>query len=301
MKCTYCSGDHPDGAKFCPVTGKVIPQEKQEVEKPPETLLCPNCNKQVQKNWSHCPNCSFNLSDKQLQNVKNKKKTKKGSTNIVWVILILPGIISIIGGTIILLNNFDGINSLILKRNESLELINQSSQIDEKDSLSESLGLSNNKEDPIEGQYEITMEFSPEITETQSILPPKPTKLETIPITKTISSTFTPTIRLTNTQTPTPKFGEEWIACPGLYPSRLRVDYTAKVSEDPPLSNRVRSNAGSSYSILGYIEPGERVTILDGPICVNDWIWWKIRSNETGLTGWTVEGDGEDYWLVPVK
>ena len=39
--------------------------------------------------------------------------------------------------------------------------------------------------------------------------------------------------------------------------------------------------------------------ILDGPQCVDNWTWWKVREPSTGLTGWTVEGDGSQYWLVP--
>jgi len=42
------------------------------------------------------------------------------------------------------------------------------------------------------------------------------------------------------------------------------------------------------------------VEIIDGPRCVKDWVWWKIESQESDVTGWTSEGDEENYWLVPV-
>jgi Tol biopolymer transport system component len=41
--------------------------------------------------------------------------------------------------------------------------------------------------------------------------------------------------------------------------------------------------------------------ILAGPTCQNGWVWWEIRSLTTGLTGWTAEGDGQNYWLLPVS
>ncbi|RPI34708.1 MAG: FHA domain-containing protein [Chloroflexota bacterium] len=106
------------------------------------------------------------------------------------------------------------------------------------------------------------------------------------------TATATPTV--TPTPTPVP-----YIACPGIYQSRLHVGDMAFVSEDPPLANRVREDHDVDAQILGFIQPGEKVEILEGPEC-GDWIWWKIRSLETGMVGWTSEGDNKGYWLVPL-
>lgn len=73
----------------------------------------------------------------------------------------------------------------------------------------------------------------------------------------------------------------------------------ASVSTDPPLPNRVRTSAGLNSTYLGLIEPGEEVDILDGPICSDNMVWWKV-DNRKGLIGWTSEGDLNSYWLVPV-
>lgn len=54
MKCNHCNGEHPDGFKFCPVTGKEIQQsfkactnqECVDFNKhilPPDALFCPRC------------------------------------------------------------------------------------------------------------------------------------------------------------------------------------------------------------------------------------------------------------------
>ncbi len=94
----------------------------------------------------------------------------------------------------------------------------------------------------------------------------------------------------------------QWAACEGSPASRLHPDDIAYVSFDPPYSNRVRANPNwNTGAVLGLIEPGERVEVVDGPACENNVVWWFIRSLEQDLTGWTVEGDQEDYWLVPLN
>ena len=75
----------------------------------------------------------------------------------------------------------------------------------------------------------------------------------------------------------------------------------AFVAFDPPLANRVRERPNLDAAILGNIEPGEEIEILGGPACNTRWVWWEVRSLSTNLQGWTAEGDGEDYWLVPLE
>jgi len=63
----------------------------------------------------------------------------------------------------------------------------------------------------------------------------------------------------------------------------------------------VRRNPNTSAQVLGKIEPGEEVEILNGPSCSNGWVWWKVSSLEKNLIGWTSEGDGTDYWLIKIE
>jgi hypothetical protein len=49
--------------------------------------------------------------------------------------------------------------------------------------------------------------------------------------------------------------------------------------------------------LIGQIQPGENVLVVDGPRCADSYTWWLVRSLE-GLEGWTAEGDTEGYWLV---
>ena len=131
----------------------------------------------------------------------------------------------------------------------------------------------------------------------------QPTKRPVPSETVTSQATQTPTKRPTSTSVPseTPMLTESgvWEPCPGAYISRLHVEDLAYVSYYPPLANKVRSRPGTNRSEVGKIKPGEEVKIIDGPECANGWVWWKIKSLETNLVGWTSEGDKDAYWLVP--
>ena len=105
-----------------------------------------------------------------------------------------------------------------------------------------------------------------------------------------------------STATPIPSTTPSiWDACPGFeVQSQLRVGMQAQINEDPPLPNRVRISPSASANILGFIDPGSRVEILEGPACEEGWIWWKVRELDTDLEGWTVEGDVNGYWVIPL-
>jgi hypothetical protein len=105
----------------------------------------------------------------------------------------------------------------------------------------------------------------------------------------------------TNEGIPTPDFTEavgQVDDCRSL-PSRLSLGITAYISYEPPEPNTVRESSGKFSTPLGKVYPGDRVKIVDGPICENGWHWWKIESLESGLSGWTPEGDSNYYWLNP--
>lgn len=87
--------------------------------------------------------------------------------------------------------------------------------------------------------------------------------------------------------------------CPDPAPARLKAGEYAYVSTDPPLTpNNVREEPGINQSLLGSIVPGKAVEILEGPVCNNSLQWFKVRLVETGLEGWTPEGDHDSEWLV---
>jgi serine/threonine protein kinase len=118
------------------------------------------------------------------------------------------------------------------------------------------------------------------------------------------SLTFTPTPVQSLTPSPTtttsPVANPTWQPCPNALSSRLHVGNQAYVSTKPPLPNRVRAQPNTGGTILGFLQPGEKMEIIDGPACSDQWVWWQVRSLVSNLTGWTAEGDTTTYWLVPL-
>ncbi len=85
-------------------------------------------------------------------------------------------------------------------------------------------------------------------------------------------------------------------SCPGALPSRLVIGGQGIVLPSGP--NRVRSEPAGA--VLGKIPEGETFNVMAGPRCTSNHIaWWKVAYK--GLTGWTPEGQGLDYWLEPTQ
>mgnify|MGYP000914160360 CR=1 FL=1 len=136
-------------------------------------------------------------------------------------------------------------------------------------------------------------------TVTQQIGTPLPSSTKLILVTQpSPTATMTPTLEPTITLTPT-ELGP-WEACPNTYKSNIHVGITAYVNPDPPLANNIRSEADKGSTRIGAIQPGEEFEVIGGPGCANGWVWWKVKT-KTGLVGWTAEGDGTDYWILPKK
>ena len=108
------------------------------------------------------------------------------------------------------------------------------------------------------------------------------------------------TVSIVSTPRPAPSPTREAAAvtaCPGAPPFLLKLRDWARVSLEPPLPSRVRERPGTNGAVVGQIQPGENVLVLDGPECADGYTWWKVRS-AAGLEGWTIEGDKDGYWLV---
>lgn len=82
--------------------------------------------------------------------------------------------------------------------------------------------------------------------------------------------------------------------------TRLKADSFAEVSQESPLPNRVREAPDSGAEIIYQIYPGTIVRVLEGPVCANGLVFWKVEHESIpGGAGWTAEGDGSDYYLNP--
>jgi Tol biopolymer transport system component len=80
-------------------------------------------------------------------------------------------------------------------------------------------------------------------------------------------------------------------------PPRLVIGGQGQVT--PGEANNVRDIPARSGTKIGEI-PAEAVfTVLDGPVCADEFHWWQV--DYQGLIGWTVEGSGSDYFVEPVE
>lgn len=68
--------------------------------------------------------------------------------------------------------------------------------------------------------------------------------------------------------------------------------------DDDPRPINVRNGPGTDERILGRIEINELFLVLEGPVCADDYAWYRIRSRN-GLEGWLAEGDRVNYYVEP--
>ncbi|MCA9906299.1 MAG: SH3 domain-containing protein, partial [Anaerolineae bacterium] len=80
-------------------------------------------------------------------------------------------------------------------------------------------------------------------------------------------------------------------------PARLTAGDRARVV--PGDANNLRDQPSTSGSRIGQVPGGAEFLVLDGPAFGDDLRWWLIDYN--GLIGWTVEGQGTEYWLEPLS
>ncbi len=63
--------------------------------------------------------------------------------------------------------------------------------------------------------------------------------------------------------------------------------------------NRIRSTPHvTNDNIIGQISSGMTGKIVDGPVCLDGLVFWKIDTKAVSSgSGWTAEGDGTNHWL----
>jgi hypothetical protein len=121
--------------------------------------------------------------------------------------------------------------------------------------------------------------------------------------------TATPTPGPTRTPSPMPTKAPAatstprlpWMPCPSAPPSQLQPGQEVYVSFAPELSSRLRDLPSREQGgIVGILEAGEKATIVRGPECGGNMVWWYVRPAATRPEGWTPEGDWDAYWLLPL-
>jgi hypothetical protein len=88
--------------------------------------------------------------------------------------------------------------------------------------------------------------------------------------------------------------------CSDTLPTRVIVGKMAFVQEIPAISNKLRNEPEKSSAIIGQIQPGGKMQILEGPTCHDGSNWWKVQSIQNGTIGWTRENDRAAYYIAPI-
>jgi serine/threonine-protein kinase len=140
-----------------------------------------------------------------------------------------------------------------------------------------------------------TASATPTDTATPSATPTlTPTPTDTF--TPTPLATDTPTLTTTPSITPTPT--PVPFLCPRALPTRLTVGDVGIVSDDDPRPLNVRTSAGLNSARQGQIVVGARFQVLNGPICSDGSVWYRVRYGSLS-EGWIAEGSGSTYFVEP--
>lgn len=106
-----------------------------------------------------------------------------------------------------------------------------------------------------------------------------------------------PTATKASNFTPTPQVYSPLSRCAA---SRLHVGDSAYVNfETGRIGMRSEPVATIGDKLVRKLEEGEIIHIIDGPKCDLGWIFWKVRTVYSE-TGWIPEGDGIEFWVVPI-
>jgi hypothetical protein len=85
--------------------------------------------------------------------------------------------------------------------------------------------------------------------------------------------------------------------CPGSPPIRQEVGISACIADIHPDTLRVRSSPEIvDDNTVMRLFSGTRFLILDGPVCTDGFVWFKIFTSD-GLEGWAAEGSKQKYFM----
>ena len=63
---------------------------------------------------------------------------------------------------------------------------------------------------------------------------------------------------------------------------------------------RLRETASVNGEIIRKLQPGIRLSIMEGPLKIDGYTWWKVALDESNMEGWVAE---ESSWFgsIPEK
>jgi hypothetical protein len=83
--------------------------------------------------------------------------------------------------------------------------------------------------------------------------------------------------------------------------SRIHVGDRAFVANDRGGTLGLHYSANVGYApIIRKLSPGEILDVIDGPYCQTLSLVWKVIAPSDGRLGFVSEGNGNEYWLLPL-
>ncbi len=121
---------------------------------------------------------------------------------------------------------------------------------------------------------------------------PAPGTQTPIPTQVQETATITPTAYVMPTPPPSPT-----PICPGAPKERLILEERGQVLPDDPRPINLRSGPSMDKDVLMQIPIHAIFYVLDGPVCADNFSWYKIRYQVR--EGWIAEGDLTSYYVQP--
>ncbi|TVR22529.1 MAG: SH3 domain-containing protein [Anaerolineaceae bacterium] len=87
--------------------------------------------------------------------------------------------------------------------------------------------------------------------------------------------------------------------CDDAPPTRLVVGERGRVGAEDMRPLNIRADAGTDARIIGRLEVGDVVRIIDGPRCANGFVWYLMERIDGDGTGWIAEGEASFYYIEP--
>jgi len=101
------------------------------------------------------------------------------------------------------------------------------------------------------------------------------------------------------------------IVCVEAAPSNVAVGQQVRVvrrevpkddsTPTTPASMNIRNQPGLQNTVVvGQAANGTIFNVLDGPVCADRYVWWKVQRNDGQQAGWMAEGDMKQPYIMPI-
>ena len=94
------------------------------------------------------------------------------------------------------------------------------------------------------------------------------------------------------------------VDCPDAPETRLNTGMQGAVithgESGDATPTRIRDQAGKDGKQVGQLLTGDLFNVVDGPKCLDSYVWWKVKRIGDNLSGWVAEGDNDSYYINPL-